>query len=251
MSIGRGRAAVAGGAVALMLGMPVGAAGQMEMRHPPVGPTISVTGTGSVQVPPDQATVLLAVETVAPTAQRAAAENAEKMTRIIDAVRALGIAEEDIRTTSYDLSPIYRQEPRPMPEQEPSEPAIVGYRASNMVEVTLEDIEMPGPVIDAAIDAGANRVAGLTFGIEDPVEARQEALELAVRSARAEAEAVAAAAGVGLGEPITITVGPDFVIPYPSYARMERADMAVATPVQPGDLTVSASVTIVYELRSP
>lgn len=238
---------LAGVAVALAM-LTADAAAQMQ--HPPAVPSVTVTSTGSVQVRPDEATVLLAVETVAPSAEEAADENAAKMTRIIDAVRGLGVAEENIQTTSYDLSPIYRQEPRE-PVQEPREPAIVGYRASNMVQVTLDDIEMPGRVIDAAINAGANRVAGLTFGISDPAEARTEALRLAVEDARAEAMAVAAAAGRSLGEVIRIDVGGDGYIPLARYGRMEAADVAMATPVQPGDLTVSASVTMVYALRSP
>lgn len=238
-----GRAALA----ALVITAPLGA-----QEHEPRERSITVNATGTVQVKPDEATVLLAVETVAATAQDAAARNAEKMERVIAAVRALGIPAADVRTVSYDLTPVYqtdepRREPR-MP-QESDEPRITGYRAANMVEVTMGDVALPGRIIDAGLAAGANRVAGLSFGVKDQTAARQEALARAVMQARAEATAVAAAAGETLGQVLHVTVGDHF---QPVRYRMAAMDEAAGapTPIAPGELTVSAMVSVVFALGS-
>lgn len=213
--------------------------------------TITVTGTGVVDREPDQAVVMLAVENSAPTADAAAQANAEVMERVIAALRRLGLTQDRIRTVSYQLHPEYaRDEPRP---GQSYEPRVVGYRAMNMVRVTVDDIARVGEVIDAALGAGANRVTGLSFQLRDPERARLDALALAVQNARAEAQALASALGETLGPALDVSTTGRLPqpVPYLADAVLARtAEFATApTPIEPGTLRVEATVTIVYRLQ--
>lgn len=236
-------------AVALALAvLPALAAAQQPDTRPPRSVTANAYAT--VQREPDRAVLMLAVESQAESAQDAARANAELMTRVIAAVQRAGIAEQRIRTVSYDLQPIYSQPPRePEPMQE-YRPQIIGYRAMNMVRVEVDDVQGTGRVIDTALEAGANRVDGIAFELRDSDAAYNEALGRAVEKARAQAAAAARAAGQQLGQPLSIQVGGAMPVPPP--APMYRAAMdvaqAAATPIQGGTLEIGASVTITWEL---
>ncbi|HEX7088866.1 MAG TPA: SIMPL domain-containing protein [Longimicrobiales bacterium] len=238
-------AAIPAIAAALLLPACAARAQQPETAPPARERTITVTGTGAVDRTPDQAVILLAVESTAPTAQAAAESNAQTMERLIAALRRLGLGEDRVRTASYQLHPEYaRNEPRAGPE----EPRIVGYRAMNMVRVTVDDVERVGEVIDAALAAGANRVTGLHFQLRDPHAARHEALAMAVDRARAEAEVLARALGQGLGP--VLSISSTGMIPPPIPLMMDRMEAVAArtTPIEPGTLRVEATVTAVYRL---
>ena len=233
-------------AAALLLPACAARAQQPETTPPARERTITVTGTGAVDRTPDQAVIMLAIENTAPTAQAAAESNAQSMERLIAALRRLGFGEDRVRTVSYQLHPEYaRNEPRTNLE----EPRIIGYRAMNMVRVTVDDIKRVGEVIDAALAAGANRVTGLHFQLRDPHAARHEALAMAVDRARAEAEVLARALGQTLGPVLSIsTTG---MIPPPMPVAMDRAEalaFRATTPIEPGTMRVEATVTAVYRL---
>jgi uncharacterized protein len=210
---------------------------------------VTVSATGFVEREPDQAVLSLAVETFEPNAGEAAGRNAERMDALFAALRDAGIPEDRMRTTSYQIHPEYARQP---PGQEQQEPRIVGYRAINMVEVRIEPVDRVGAVIDRAIGSGANRVAGISFGLRDPREARRAAIGEAVSDARAEAEALAAAIGEPLGPILDIrTVG----APSPRIEAVRELAapasfdaMQAPTPIEPGTMRVTANVTIVYRL---
>ena len=212
--------------------------------------TITVSANATVQREPDRATVMLAVESQAESAQAAAAANAGLMERVLGAVRAAGVPDGQIRTVGYDLQPVYARIPEPRPG-EIQEPRIVGYRAVNTVRVEVDGIPRVGGIIDAALEAGANRVDGVYFELRDRDAAFAEALQRAVEKARAQAEVAARAAGQQLGEPRHIALGGEYMPPpqpMPMYRR-EAMDAAMAsTPVQAGTLDIGATVTITYEL---
>lgn len=212
--------------------------------------TITVSANATVQREPDRATVMLAVESQAESAQAAAAANAGLMERVLGAVRAAGVPDGQIRTVGYDLHPVYARIPEPRPG-EVEEPRIVGYRAVNTVRVEVDGIPRVGGIIDAALEAGANRVDGVYFELRDRDAAFAEALQRAVEKARAQAEVAARAAGQQLGEPRHIVLGGEYMpppAPMPMYRR-EAMDAAMAsTPVQAGTLDIGATVTITYEL---
>ena len=225
--------------------LPATAAAQQTPVEQPR--TLTVNGVGTVEREPERAVLLLAVESEAPAARDASQQNAEKMQAVIAAIRGAGIPARDVRTVSYQLTPVYS---RP-PSEQGGTPRISAYRALNMVQVTVDSLPRVGPVIDAAIAAGANRVANLSVELRDNESARAEALERAVTAARQEAETVARATGQRLGEPLSISTSMVYPMPRPMAAmEMAQARMAADTPIEAGTLVVQATVNIVYKLES-
>lgn len=241
------RYAVALGSLLAIHAWPADAAAQQRPPVPAPEQTVTVSATGTVTRAPDRAVVMLAVESSAATAHEAAESNAERMQRLQAALRRLRLGDDAIETTSYQLHPEYdyRQDgPRRTPEQR-----IIGYRAINMVRVTIDEIDRVGAVIDAAVQAGANRVHGINFMLRDPEEARHDALRAAVANARGEAEALAAALGRQLGPALSVTTAGSYVpTMYSARADMAAPAMAVPTPIEPGTLDIVANVTVVFRL---
>jgi uncharacterized protein YggE len=203
-----------------------------------------------VQRQPDQAVVVLAVESFAQTAQEASSENSAKMDAVIKALRRLGLGQDAIRTLGFSVTPEYDYTAG-TPRQ-PGEDRLIGYRARNMIQVTTNDIAQAGNIIDVAIKAGANRVTDLSFQLRDPEAARQEALRLAVGKARTEAETIAAALGRRLGPALAATSTGAFAPPRPmqQMRSMAVAEMAMAPPpIEPGVIEVEALVSVIYSLE--
>lgn len=210
-------------------------------------PTIVVDASAEIEREPERAVIVFAVESEGQTARAASQANANAMDAVLRALRSQGLEGRNIRTMSYRLDPVYGRQVRP-----DSAPRIVGYRAVNMVQATVDSIARLGGVIDAGIAAGANRVAGLHYELRNPEEARLEALQQAVAKAKREAEVVATAAGQRLGDPINISMSSAVPMPRPMYdmAAAQRVEMAQAsTPIEGGTLTVTAHVHIVYRLE--
>jgi uncharacterized protein YggE len=232
-------------ALVLLAMIPAAAAAQEPAR--PTERTVVVSATAQVEREPERAELMLAVESTAATARAAAQANATKMDALIAALRRLGISGPLIRTVSYQLQPQYAGPSRDTPN---APPRITGYRAANMVNVTVDTVAKVGGTIDAAIAAGANRVAGLSFELRDPDAAHEAALRLAVTKAQRQAQAMAQAAGQRLGDPITIQSG-GFNQPR-MYRQMDMAmemQAAAPTPIEAGVLTIGANVTITYRLE--
>lgn len=211
---------------------------QIEASYPPI-PQISVTGHGEVRVTPDRANIQISVQSRAGTAAAAAAENARKQAAVISAIKALGIANDQISTSNYNVSPEQKYEPN-------REPVIVGYVVTNTVVVEVRKVTLVGAVIDAALSRGANLISGLSFYASNTEAARRTAIGLAVAAARADAEAAARAAGGSLGGLLEINVGS--YSPPPPRPMMMRAQVAmdgaeVATPISPGQETLRVDVT--------
>ncbi|HSJ15084.1 MAG TPA: SIMPL domain-containing protein [Longimicrobiales bacterium] len=224
---------------------PAGAAAQQV----PVPPrTVTVSANAMVERAPDQAVLVLAVESQATTAREAARANATKMERVVAALRQAGVAGERIRTIGYELIPEYAQETRGR-----DAPRIVSYRAVNRVQVTIDAIDRVGTVLDASIEAGANRASSLHFRLRDPADARMEALRLATQKARAEAQAIVTAADEVLGPVLSIHTDsfmppPPPPMPGAMYDRMAVSMEAASTPVEQGTISISAHVTMVFQL---
>ena len=200
-------------------------------------PQIAVGARGEVKVIPDRATIQISVQTRAETAAAAAAENARKQKAVIDALRALGIAANDIATSNYSIYPEQRYEPN-------KEPVVVGYNVTNTVSVELKSIAMVGQAIDVALAKGANMITSLQFYASNTEAARQEAIAIAVRKARSDAEAAARAAGGGISGLLEISIGsysPPPPRPMELKVRSAMADQA-ETPISAGDQTLAVDV---------
>jgi uncharacterized protein YggE len=206
---------------------------------------IEVSGTAVVNVAPDRARATFAVETQGATAREASEANAEAMARAVSALETAGIPGLDIETFGYTLRPDYVYSTG----QERRVRTIGGYTALNNVRVTVTDVTTVGRVIDLAIGSGANRVAALAFEASDTEAARREALTLAVERAREEAQAMAAALGRDLGPALEVRGGAQVPMPVPVQMMAARvAAEAVETPIEAGDQSVRASVTIRFAL---
>jgi uncharacterized protein YggE len=209
--------------------------------------SISITGVGRVKAEPDVADVSLGVTKQGEDAQSAAGEAAITMDAIISALLEAGVAESDIQTTSLTLYPVYDYNENP--------PDIEGWEASNIVNVTVRDIESVGDVVDAATAAGATNVNGSSFRVDDPAPAEAEARSAAVADARAKADQLAADAGVTIIGVVSISES-GAQMPQPIYMERAAFDMdgracMRTTPVLPGQVKLSSNVFIQYEIESP
>jgi uncharacterized protein YggE len=236
----------------LFAALAVASAQPAAAQQPPEPPPfLMVMGTGEARIPSDRARLDFMVETQARTAADASAQNADRMQRVVAALRTAGGQTVTIETGGYELQPVYRQVPR----DESGIPVIEAYRAVNHVRVRADDVTRVGALLDAGIQGGANRIAGLSFEAKDPLPARAEALRQAVGRARSEAETVATAMGIGLGAPLEVNISADYMYPPPSPRMYREMAMDVAqaapTPVEPGEQVVRATVTIRYRLASP
>jgi uncharacterized protein len=211
-------------------------------------PSILVTGSGDVAAAPDRAVVNLGAVAEAKQAIEAQKLLNQIMLKVVKDIKALGIADEKIRTDRLSLYPVYSN-PGRKSDQEPEAPRIVGYRAANTVRVQVDDLERVGSVIDAGITAGANQLASLSLELRDDGKYRQEALKLAAQEARVKAEAIAAAMNLQLGEVVEIREE-GARMPYPA-ERKYAAPASAGTPIQPGQLEVSAGVSIRFKLNPP
>ncbi len=230
----------------VVLCLPLAAAGQEAgggsggMHVMMSVPEIVTSAQGEAQYTPDRAHIYIGVQTRAKTAQEAGAENARKQEAVIAAIQALGIPKERISTVNYNVYP----EQQYNPQQGDREPRIVGYNVTNTVRVDIHDISKVGSIIDAALSKGANNINSLDFYASNQDATRRQALAAAVERARGDAEALARGAGGQLGELLELSSAPTSSPPRPvPYMAMARAEASSATPVNPGEQTLTVTVT--------
>lgn len=204
-------------------------------------PMITVTGTGTVEATPDIATLTIGVTTEGVTAAEALSANSVALEGVMARLTAAGIEARDLQTSNLSLNPNWTGHD----STSATGPTIAGYVASNMLTVRVRQLDGLGAVLDAAVADGANTLNGLSFGLADPEPALDEARKEAVANARARADLLATAAGVKLGRIVSISEGSAPSGPVPMF-RAEAASAPV--PLAGGELGLSASVTIFYEI---
>jgi uncharacterized protein len=206
-------------------------------QNPPSGPPqVVTTGTGEVQLSPDRATVVVGVQSRATTVAQATSDNARRQRAIIDTLRSLGLASDQIATVNFNVSPEMQYPPNQPPK-------VTGYVVTNIVRASLRRIEDVGRTIDAALAKGANEVSGVEFTSSRADSARRAAIAEAVAHARADAEAMARAGGGSLGQLLEIVSGVEPIRPFEATMARARVAAAAPTPIEPGQLTVTATVT--------
>jgi uncharacterized protein len=207
-------------------------------------PAVRATGEAVIQARPDQARIDIGVVSQAATAQAASAQNAKQVEAVLASLRKVVGAKGEIRTISYSVNPDYRH-PR-----DGGRPTITGYTAQNLLRVTINDLDQVGPVIDAAMQAGANTIHRLQFTLRDEQAVRAQALQEASKKARANAEAIASALGVRVVRILSAQADAGASIPRfeMAQAAMMAADARVATPVEPGSIEVRAQVSLALEI---
>ena len=205
--------------------------------------SIRVTGEARITAKPDRVQIDVGVSTHAATSQEAAAQNARELQSVLAALRKAAGAGAELKTVSYTLNPNYRY------PKGGGEPTLEGYSASNMVQVTLDDLGKIGPVIDAASAAGANQVHSIQFTLHDQDAVRAQALREAALRARADADVLASALGLKVVRVLTVEENSPRVMPIPMYRReVAMSAGAAATPVEAGTLDLSADVTLSVEV---
>ena len=212
-------------------------------------PALTVRGSSEVAASPDQALVQLGAAARSERATDAQQQVNRIVAAILKAVKSAGIPAQDISTAELTLVPVYEQISR-KPAEQGGLPRIAGYSATNVVRVAVNEINKIGDVIDAGINAGANRLEGLSFALRDDTLLRQKALQQAALNARQKAEAIASALNLRIVRILEITEeGVHTLQPQFRMQRMLSA-AAEATPVEPGQIQVNASVTIGYQIES-
>ncbi len=203
-------------------------------------PTISVSATGEVSVVPDIATVDFTVKLTASTTEAAQSEASTAMNAVIAAMKALGIADEDLKTSSFATSEVYDRDVSPA--------VVTGYRASQTLTVKIRDTERIAEVLDAGPANGATSVSSLRYEVEDEMQARQDARVEAMANAKKQAKQIAAAMGVRLGRVVSYSEGPDGSIPmyYESLDAMKVEESDAAVEV--GTEEVRMTVYVTYSL---
>jgi len=209
--------------------------------------TLNVSGTGEASAQPDAAVVTLGVTTDAKEAGDALKQNSTQMAAVIKALTDAGIASKDIQTQTIRLSPRYEQ---PAPRQGVTPPAeLVGFTATNTVEVRVRRLAGLGETLDAVVQAGSNQIQGIRFEITDRSELYDQARQAAWEDAQHKAEQLAGMAGAELGPVITVSESSYTPVVYAERAMAFAADAGV--PVQPGSESVQISVQVTWALQEP
>src|SRR5687767_1277167 len=210
-----------------------------------VPPSVVVTGRGEAFGKPDRAVVRLGVIAQAQKASDAQQQVNRQAKQVQEKLLEVGIWEHAMQTVGLTLSPVYEHN-----EQRPGhvEQRIVGYQATNTIQVQLEEMDKIGPIVDAALAAGANQLEGIWFELKDDAVQRREAIKKAVAEAREKAGAIEAATGTQLSGIIEIVEGGVDVVRPMMMQRLAEFAAADATPIQPGQVRVEATVSIRYRL---
>lgn len=216
----------------------------------PGNAVLTLSADGRSTRTPDLAVFSAGVTTQAKTASAALSENAERMNAVITALKASGIAERDIQTSNLSVNPVYGQPRTDANGNMTGDPVIIGYQATNQVEVRQRKIAGYGKTIDTLVSAGANQVSGPSFQLDNPDAASDEARLEAMKKARARAELYAKAAGLTVKRILTISESGGYAPqPMVMYARAESMMAKSApSPVAAGEVQVGANVTVTFEL---
>jgi uncharacterized protein YggE len=202
---------------------------------------VTVNGRGSVNAKPDIAYVSIGYTNQDEDSKTAQTQNNAQMEKVITAVKSLGVADKDIQTARFDITPRYDYQ---------NDNKITGYSVTNLVRVTVRELEQTGAVVDKAVDAGANAGGDIQFTIADSALYYEQAMDLAIQNANAKAAAIGKSLKVTIGKPKEITeMGGSYtpVLYGNANNKALSRDESASMPVQSGDLSVAAEIQAVYE----
>ena len=207
-------------------------------------PIISVNGDGFVEVAPDRAIISVGVVTREKNPSEVQNLNAQAAKSVIDSITGLGIERKNISTGNYSFNPIYRYND--------GKNFLEGYEATNSVTISVDDLNLVGKIIDAALSHGANQVNSLNFGLRDKKIHENEAIRLAIADARRKAEVAASALGKTIVGVRNVSINSSSVIT-PRNAKLARGtandSINVETPIESGTVQCSANVHVEFEIR--
>lgn len=207
---------------------------------------ISVNGTGKVSGKPDVAKLALGVHAESDTVQNARDRAATSLDAIIKTLKTNGVADKDIQTQQFNIQPQY--------DYSNGNQRLRGFQVTNVLSVTLRDINKTSQVVDDAVRAGGNEttIQNLAFTIDKPDDLKQQAREKAVADAKSKAETLAKAAGVSVGDAMNISessYAPPIFDARAGIAGPATGEAAPSTPIQPGELDVTVDVSVTWSIK--
>lgn len=204
---------------------------------------LSARGEARLSAPPDQMTITIGTVTENKVVQEALSQNSAAVNKIMDAVKSLNLKNVHIETSMFRIDPIWQTKPvNPTPDWKPM---VISFRVTNLLDIRTSDLTAAGTVIDAAINAGANKVDALAFNLKDPEALRSKAIAMATAQAMEQAKVAANAANVTLGQVLNLTIDNAGIRPPLALRAMEAS-----TPIEAGEIQVSATVNMDFEIRS-
>jgi uncharacterized protein YggE len=228
---------------ALMVRAEFGSAQGIPVQPQPIS-GVSVVGEGIVLAQPNVVRITLGVDVFDQSLAKAEADAARRMDAVVSKLKADGIADADIHTVSFSISPQYDQ------QGNQNQPTLRGYQVQNLVEVRSDNVGSLGSLLDDVVGSGATRVYGITFESSDMEALKNQARDQAMANAKAKAEQLARDAGVSLGRPTTIEESDiGGVTPVRLNAAPQGALAAPSTPIQPGQLQVSTTVRVIWSIQ--
>jgi uncharacterized protein YggE len=216
---------------------------QSSITQTIAGTRLDIIATGEVSRVPDVAVISAGVVSRASTATAALSDSADRMGRVLDALKRAGVAERDVQTSNVSLNPEYRY-----PQDQ--SPQLVGYTASNTVTIRFRDIRSSGKILDALVKEGANQINGPTLEVDKPESALDEARAKAIASGRARADLYARSLGMRVVRVVSINEGASYAAPPPPppmmmAARGERDQ----TKIVPGEQKLQVNLAMTFELQ--
>lgn len=210
-------------------------------------PKLTLSASASIMKPADELQMKISVVTLGTTAEEALGENSSKMRDVITNLHSAGLDQNDYETSHFSINPTYSPYPQnPPPNWKQS---IIGYEVTNSILIHTGKLDMAGQVIDLANRAGANSVTDIKFGLHSSRDYWKEALYAAGANAVSDAQAIAAATGVRLVRVLSISLNNTQVrSPQLNILSLSRLDAGNAPPIEPGEVSIEANVTLVYEI---
>ena len=232
------------GAVALGGGASPCLAQQSTITQTIAGTRLDINATGEVTRVPDVAVITAGVVTRSTSATAALKEAADRMQRILAALKRAGVADRDIQTSNVNLNPEYRYPDNQAPE-------LTGYTASNQLTIRFRDIRNSGRILDALVAEGANQINGPSLVVDKPEVALDEARANAIAAGRARAELYARALGLHVVRVVSVSESGGYAVPPPApppVPMMARSE-AASTKIEPGEQKLQVSVAMTFELQ--
>jgi uncharacterized protein YggE len=234
---------------ALMLGAlswtaPAAAQQQATITQSIAGTRLDLTATGEVTRVPDVAVISAGVVSRAATASASLQDSANRMERVLAALKRAGVAERDIQTSSVNLNPEYRY-----PENQ--SPQLVGYTATNQLTIRFRDIRNSGKILDALVAEGANQINGPSLTIDKPEAALDEARAKAIAEGKARAELYARSMGLRVVRVVSVSESGGYAVPPPAppMPMAARAYDSAETKIVPGEQKLQVSLAMTFELQ--
>ena len=212
-------------------------------------PHITLTANASILKPADELQLKIGVVSLAETAEAALSDNTLKMKQILENLNHIGFDTDEYETHQFSIRPNYTPYPTHPPQNWKAE--IIGYEVTNSILLHTQKLELIGQVIDVTTKSGANSISDIKFGLKNPQQYKSEVLSLAGQNAIKEAEIIAKATGVQLIRILSIQLNQMRVhspqLQLACFAKSSGADNAA--PIEAGDLSLEASITLIYEIQ--